>query len=187
MPEIPHDHLVALLRRIQSGDPEAEQELFVKGNLLEKISMMVRHRIQDPPEAQQELVSDIVMSLLLSLRKGMFDPEKGSLGTYAYGVARNKIRNYYRPSVSNKRQGTTLMENHLIFEDNRLEEAEITRAMERVLKNLAPRYREVIILRYYEELSINEIARRIHLTPKQVYSRIHYGLELIRAEIDKLK
>ncbi|MCB0258988.1 MAG: sigma-70 family RNA polymerase sigma factor [Calditrichaeota bacterium] len=187
MPEIPHDHLVALLQRIQSGDPEAEQELFVKGNLLEKISMIVRHRIQDSPEAQQELVSDIVMSLLLSLRKGMFDPEKGSLGTYAYGVARNKIRNYYRPSVSNKRQGTTLMENHLIFEDNRLEKAEVTHVMERVLKNLAPKYQEVIIMRYYEELSVNEIARRINLTPKQVYSRIHYGLELIRSEIDKLE
>lgn len=187
MTERPELDESALLKRIASGDSEAEQLLFEHFKLYDKIRMMVRHRIQAEPDAEADLISDIIASLLINLRKGMFDPEKGSLGNYAFGIARNRIRNYLRPTEVIKRQTSEIDETHQIYEDLSLENSETAEVLSRSIKNLAIKYQQVLMLRYYENYSIPEIADQLGLSATQVYSRIHYALELLEVELEKIE
>lgn len=185
MPEDMQHSEANLLSRIKKGDQEAERILFEQFDLYRRIGMMVRQRIQASPEEQNDLVSEIVMSLLINLRKGMLDAGKGSVGTYAYGIARNKIRNYLRPSSVVKRRGEALEETHLIMEDNTLEKAETAKVLSKTIKNLSFKYQKVLMMRYYDGLAIPEIAAQLKLQKTQVYSQIHYALQLLEVELKK--
>jgi RNA polymerase sigma factor (sigma-70 family) len=57
-----------------------------------------------------------------------------------------------------------------------------TRSLEEALRRLSGPHREVLVLRFYEELKIGEIAARLGLSKGTVKSRLHYAL----AETQKL-
>ncbi|MBI3432466.1 MAG: sigma-70 family RNA polymerase sigma factor [Hydrogenophilales bacterium] len=50
----------------------------------------------------------------------------------------------------------------------------------RALESLPPHYREMVLLRDFEELSIRELAQRLVLTPAAVKSRLHRARQLMR-------
>lgn len=52
------------------------------------------------------------------------------------------------------------------------------------LRSLDIDHRIVLVLRYYEDLAIDEIAARLDERPGTVRSRIHYGLRALRASLD---
>jgi RNA polymerase sigma-70 factor (ECF subfamily) len=56
------------------------------------------------------------------------------------------------------------------------------------VRSLSPEHREVIVLRYYENLKIQEIAERIGVSAGTVKSRLHYGIrhlgQIIPAEMN---
>jgi RNA polymerase sigma-70 factor (ECF subfamily) len=54
----------------------------------------------------------------------------------------------------------------------------------RALHALTPEQRIVIVLRYWRELSIEEISERLRIPSGTVRSRLHYALRTLRSEID---
>lgn len=50
----------------------------------------------------------------------------------------------------------------------------------RALESLPPHYREIILLRDFEERSIRELAQQLALTPTAVKSRLHRARQLMR-------
>lgn len=56
--------------------------------------------------------------------------------------------------------------------------------LRRALDRLSPDHRIVIVLRYFEELSVPEISVRSGLREGTVKSRIHYALRELRAALD---
>jgi RNA polymerase sigma-70 factor (ECF subfamily) len=52
------------------------------------------------------------------------------------------------------------------------------------LSTLSPDHRIVIALRYFRDLPIDEIARRVGVPPGTVQSRLHYALKRLHAVID---
>ena len=51
--------------------------------------------------------------------------------------------------------------------------------MQRVLSVLPAKYRAVLVLRYWHDLSYDEIAEALHLTPALVKARLHRARELV--------
>jgi RNA polymerase sigma-70 factor (ECF subfamily) len=58
-------------------------------------------------------------------------------------------------------------------------------AIGRALSKLTPEQRIVIVLRYWRDLSIEEIAERVRIPSGTVRSRLHYGLRTLKADIDR--
>ena len=52
------------------------------------------------------------------------------------------------------------------------------------LWKLNPEHRAVLFLRYFEDLTVDQIARRIGVREGTVKSRLHYGLERLRRAYD---
>ncbi len=58
-------------------------------------------------------------------------------------------------------------------------------ALRAALRELDVAHRTVLVLRYWEDLPIEEIARRVGERPGTVKSRLHYGLQALRAVLER--
>jgi RNA polymerase sigma-70 factor (ECF subfamily) len=56
--------------------------------------------------------------------------------------------------------------------------------LERRFHRLSPEHRAIVVLRHYRYWSPDEIARALDLPPGTVASRLHYGMNALRAALD---
>ena len=161
-----------LIRRSQEGDGEAfhallerhRQVLFGTAYLLTRDS----HRAED-------LVQEALIRIwrgLPTLRSG------GSFKAWVMRVLVNEAMSMHRK----KRVEQTQMDDALLMpEDGAEVENEVLReeerqALQRGLERLGEDHRQVVVLHYYAELSIPEIARTLGCREGTVKSRLHRAL-----------
>ena len=106
--------------------------------------------------------------------------EREHIKAWLYTVARNECRDYHRQFWNrNVDIGYVPQENQkagsLQIED------EETEQLVEALRKLSFRYREVIVLYYYEEYGTSEIAKMLHTSVNTVKSRLRRGREKLAA------
>jgi RNA polymerase sigma-70 factor (ECF subfamily) len=110
-----------------------------------------------------------------------FDPAKGSLESFLYGIARNLVRVV-------RRQGPVEEQVDQAFEPDVLGDlisGETTTALHRTVRELPERYRDVIILCDLEERSYEDVARLIGHPVGTVRSRLHRARALLAAKLKR--
>lgn len=179
----------SLIEKIVSGDTDAENRLFL--HFKERIEFLVRVRLRGKVSAddQQDIISEAKQAILLSLRKGGFDPSKGKpLEAYIAGIVSNIVAMYFR-NLSKEKPTADIDSYHSIQSlDNPLKEIIDSEKKEKLrwaLSQLDHKYQEVLLLRVYDELSIEEIANKIGIEKPRVSERINYALKLILKELKK--
>jgi len=131
----------------------------------------------------QDLVQETFLQALRSAHR--FRGES-ALSTWLYGI----LRNLYRRHVRQQRR--LVYEEELVlnepFPSDAVSEsdqdfcaAKITEA----LQQLSPDHREVIVLRYYQNLRIDEIAALTRLSKGTVKSRLHYAVRCLERLIPR--
>jgi len=178
-----------LAESVANGDSQAETGLFLRFG--EQIKLMVQARLKRkmPAEDREDLVSEIQQATLLSLRRGGYDPATGkSLGAYIAGIAIHVVGQYFR-----KKQKAGIVQSGLRLEAqadspdklSELLDDERHATLRRCLGRLKPQYKEVLLLRIYEQRSIEEIAAQLNLDRRRVSERIHYAFKLLLKECQK--
>ncbi len=169
-----------LIDRIKMGDLEAENELFEAFKVVERVQVMINARVQVAREDKNDLIAEVLQALILGLRNGRFEPSKGPFGSYLWGIARNKIRDYFRRCKN--RKTSTLMEEPIAKSntDSSIYREEKNALIQMKVDSLEDKYRDVVKMKYFEELPVSEIAIRLNLIPKQVYNRLNYSIRLLR-------
>lgn len=56
--------------------------------------------------------------------------------------------------------------------------------LERALNRMKPKYRHVLILKYYQDMTVTEIAKVLDCPEGTVKTRLHQGLKLLRQKIE---
>lgn len=169
-----------LIDRIKMGDFEAENELFEEFKVVDRVQVMINARVQTAREDKNDLIAEVLQALILGLRNGRYDPTKGPFGSYLWGIARNKIRDYFRRCKSRK---TSAMAEEPVAKghtDSGIYQEEKSAQLQMQVDSLEDKYREVVKMKYFEELPVSEIALRLNLIPKQVYNRLNYSIRLLR-------
>jgi RNA polymerase sigma-70 factor (ECF subfamily) len=177
-----------LVKRIQSSDAAAENELFqkYKGPIFWKICRQVK----TDSENIKDLAGEIYLAILEGLRKQSFQPEKWeNLEAYIWGVTNNKIRDWFKKE---KRENKIFSDDPppeeiaAASEEYLLESEELGTLLRTCLKTLEPQYKEALELRYFNELSVQEISAQLGMPPRRVSERIHYALKLLRKAFQKM-
>lgn len=174
-------------QRIQDGDSAAEQELFRRYK--DAIFWKICRRLKTDPENIKDVAGEVYLALVEGLRKPSFQPEEWeSLEAYIWGVANNKIRDWFK---NEKRKNQIFAgdppEEIAAFADEYLLEAEeLENLLRTCLETLEPKFKEVLDLRYFNELSVQEISARLGIPTRRVSERIHYALKLLRKAYQKL-
>ena len=160
------------VQRCCDGHPEDFRELVgrYQGLLLSYLSSRLHDRLQAEEAAQESFVR--AFTSLKKLRK----PE--SFGAWLLGIAGRVAKEQFRDWIRFRREseiaqamGTHNVEHH---EDNRLDEA---------IAVLPETYRQVILLRYYEELTCQEVARRLEMPLGTVTNTLSRAYTLLRQEL----
>ncbi|HLP15652.1 MAG TPA: sigma-70 family RNA polymerase sigma factor [Bacteroidota bacterium] len=153
-----HDDELDLVERFQAGDEQAFNTLTLRYQ--EKIYWVVRRMIPDHDEAD-DVVQDVFIRAYHSLKS--FKGES-SVYTWLYRIAVNLSLNEIRRRKIRKTfsldENTT--EQHRSYEDSPVEEIEKQEQaalIRQAIDRLPEKQKKVFILRYYEEMPYEEIAK----------------------------
>jgi RNA polymerase sigma-70 factor (ECF subfamily) len=179
----------SLTDNIVAGDIDAENRLFL--HFKERIEFLVRARLRNKVSSddQQDIISEAKQAILLSIRKGGFDHSRGKpLEAYIAGIVSNVVAMYFR-NLTKEKPTADIDSYHLIESpDNPLTkiiDSEKKEKLRLALSKLDNKYQEVLLLRVYDELSIEEIANKIGVEKRRVSERINYAFKLILKELKK--
>ncbi len=146
-------------------------------------------------EASLDLTSEAFFKALRSLRR--FDPRKGSFTTWLFAIASREVAMHFRrlgragkhtaaggffgPEAGEVR-GSVPAE---IIEDARreMERCEDAVVLIPLLRELAPKYREVIFLRFFEDRPLEEIAAMLGRPLGTVKAQCHRGLKILKGRM----
>lgn len=180
---------VLLISKIVAGDTNAEAQLILK--FRERIEFLVRVKLKGKVSRfdRDDIFSDIQNAVLTSIRKNGFDQSKGKpLEAYIAGVASNVIAMYFRKLKTTKPAEDINKYQNLNDDNNPLTlilNEEKKNEIQLCLNKLQPKYREILLMRIYEELSIEQISDQLNLEKRRVSERINYALKLLLKELKK--
>jgi len=149
-----------------------KKPLFEKKIIL-KLKNFIIKKVSNPEEAEEILEETLVSaSDCLELYSG-----KSSFFTWLCGIAKHEIADFYR-----KKKIKTILFSKLPWLENLASEAlgpeqiilreETIKKAEKTLKTLSEGYQRVLRLKYYQGLSVKEIARQLNETVKAIESRL---------------
>jgi RNA polymerase sigma-70 factor (ECF subfamily) len=180
MPEPPDDQLY---RRLRSGDGLAFTELYGRwqGPL---------YRFALRMSGQPALAEDVVHEVFMTLIRGQagFDPARGPLGAYLYGVARHQLQR----RLARERTYVPLPEDDAgepaqpdpdtdpLAELTRRERVDRVRS---AVRSLPLPYRETLVLCDLQALSYDEAARALECSPGTIRSRLHRARRLLLSKL----
>tara|TARA_B100000902_G_C27274875_1_gene898273 strand:+ start:306 stop:908 length:603 start_codon:yes stop_codon:yes gene_type:complete len=175
--------LILINRALDSGDPKAYNELMKLYR--DPIYFMLYEKVGD-----QELAKDLTIEALGKAFKKLhlYTPEY-AFSTWLYTVARNNCVDYLRkhklPTISidkmmldedGKRNTFDIISKSLNPEE-KMEKKQRIAILRQIVDKLRPKYRDLVKLRYFKELSYEEIAETLQVPLGTVKAQLHRSRE----------
>ena len=169
-----------LLLRLKKKDPEAFSEIY--NFYVTPVYRFIYFKVSSKQDAE-DITSEVFLKTWQFVTES--DDEIENLRALLYRIARNLvIDSYRRKATQNLTQDAEVLE---AVPDERqqrlLEQAESSvemKSIEHVLRKMKDEYRELIILRYVEDLSISEIAEVLGKSKGSVRVQLHRALKIAR-------
>ena len=129
----------------------------------EKVFRYVRGRVRNLADAE-DITSEIFFKVQTSLDS--YDEAKATLSTWIYTITHNAVCNYYRDE---SKRALILYENALYSDsdDGMMAEVEneiLKESLAKALETLTEREQDIIVLYYYHEIPLQEIAVKMGIT-----------------------
>lgn len=126
---------------------------------------------------QKEIAEDISQEVFISCYKHLDQfEERSSYKTWLYRITVNKCKDHLKSwSYKNLFSVEFSKLYTLISSDRKETEVDLDQEIFKKVMNLSLKHREVIILHYYEDLSIQEIADLLKQNPNTIKTRLHRG------------
>lgn len=168
-----------LLQKINEGDPSAFEKVYYAH--VDEIYRFVKLRVNSK-ETAQDITSDIFF------KAWRFIKEKGTpilnMRAFLFKIARNLIIDHIRKE---KEPLLPLEENIFIVGKSTLEEKTdislMNEHLKTALKKLSSSYQELIILRYIEELSLDEISHILGKNKNSLSVGINRALSALKQHL----
>lgn len=182
-PEVSDDQL---LRLAKAGEREAFGALYGR---YQHIVYRFARAMTGSSDVAEDVTQEVFVVLIRDL--GRYDPNRGALSTYLYGVARNVSRHRLRRDrrfLSMDVAGITTSEDARPDDPaGSLVSAQTIERLRRALVMLPTRYREVIVLCDLHELPGPVVAGIVGITASAVRSRLHRGRRMLKQRIQRLE
>jgi RNA polymerase sigma-70 factor (ECF subfamily) len=174
----PHDADVDLLRRVAQRDATAVRELLDGPGAV--LYGFVFARVGGDQAAAEDIVQETLFEAVKSAASFRGD---AALSTWVCAIARRRLARYYererREEVA--RSGLTLVPDAA---GDSVGEIEGREEMIRALGQLPPLHRQVLVLKYLDDLSVSEIAKVVDRSRVQVQSLLQRARDGLRRELE---
>ncbi len=169
-----------LIRRIKGGDVGALDILV--NEYYEMIYRFCYCKLNGDTFTAADITQDVFASLIENIKEYRFF---GKFKNYIFTIAINKCKNYYKKSK-------TLPVDIASFEIRsdipdlleKIEKEEMSLRIKRILGKLPDYQKDVIILRFYHEMKVKDIAAVTGVSLPTAKSRLRQGMEKIRTMME---
>jgi RNA polymerase sigma-70 factor (ECF subfamily) len=165
-----------LVLRCQTGDEAAFAELVARYG--PRLGYFLRKMLGDPHSAE-DMLQEVWIAVFRGLPR-LADPK--AFPAWVYRIARDRAWRTLRKRRPNQR---SLIEDDLIEEYDDAFSPEDARAIHAGLDTLASEHREVLVLRFLEDMSYDDIANVVGCQLGTVRSRIHYAKRALRRALEQ--
>lgn len=169
-----------LALRCQTGDPEAFADLIA---VMERPLLYYATSLTGNQDAALDVLQDVWLKVLHGIRNLK---DSGSLKPWLYaithGVAVDRFRRQYKRDKAEQSQ----LDDLLNVEEPTFDEQD-AKAVHHALSRLGVKHREVLVLHFLQDLSIQEIANVVGCSEGTVKSRIHYAKRQMKQILEGVK
>lgn len=161
-----------LMKRYQNGDAEAFNELFRR--YAKKIYTYLKRRIYNRVDLE-----DAFQNVFMKIHKhrAHYDPSLPP-GPWIYTITKNVSLNYQKQRVARSLESTNAEQAHQHY-------SQVAPSLEGPdLSILSEKCRTAIELRFYEDLSFDEMARRLQVTPQNARKIVSRSIRKLKAALD---
>jgi RNA polymerase sigma-70 factor (ECF subfamily) len=141
------------------------------------VSFKVRKSLGSQTPDWEDVVNEIMTQVVEKVTKGEFRGES-SIGTFIYTITSRRIVDFIRQKTRVLKGGPEPAPWPDPCED--AEARERARLVAGAVQQLKPKFKEVLNLYYYQELSRDEVAARLGISPRRVSERLNYAQKLLR-------
>jgi len=173
-----------LVEKWQHGDVNAFETLYRQ---YEKLVFRTAYLITGSKEAAEDALQEVFLSVWKS--RHTFDPSKGKLTTWLHRItvnqcSREKARKI-PAAVSLEEKGIDLpeMKHKSHPEDVLINKLECDRLL-RAMNKLDTKHRSVLVLRYFNDLSYQEIVEALEIPLGTVKSRLNQSLRYLKEQMN---
>jgi RNA polymerase sigma-70 factor, ECF subfamily len=178
-----------LVKKIKKGDRDAFAQLVELYK--DKIYQLAYRMVGNKQEAE-----DIAQEAFLRVFANIDQYDPGyKFSTWIYRIATNLSIDHLRKrkqvySIDRQGDGTDDIDWHERIADQapnpeeQLVKGELQEQVQQALSNLTPKYRSIMILRYIEDLSLQEISEVVKLPVTTIKTRIHRGREALKQKLN---
>jgi RNA polymerase sigma-70 factor (ECF subfamily) len=168
------------------GDADIWQD-FISREIPQLYGMFMRR--WPNPSLAEELVQRTVFDAVRG--RGSYDPSKGSLEEWIFGIARNNIRlemrrRASRPSVDGDISTYIETIDTEPLPDEVLEQKETAEIVQAALDRLESKEQTVLKRKYIENLSALDIGRQMGISEKAVHSLLYRARVSLREELKRM-
>jgi RNA polymerase sigma-70 factor (ECF subfamily) len=182
-----------LLKRAQAYEEQAIAELY--DHYAPHIYSYLYRRVHDAQLAE-DLTSDVFVRVLQALQSEQF--WHTSFRAWLYRIAHNQVIDHYRQQTRQQTQMPQFpIEEHLEtadIEENgsnpaddldaRHDARDVVYGLEAALNQLTPEQQQVLVLRFGEQMKIQEVAEVMHKTNGAIEALQHRALAALRRMLD---
>ena len=166
-----------LLLRCQMGDKDALAELIGR---YERPLRYFINRLLDNSELTEDIFQDTWLTVIRRIH-GL--REVDAFPAWLYRIARNKVYQQLRIKKNASRLDENVPVENQVKDD--VFSGEDAAKIHRCLKELPLEYREVLMLRFLEQMSYEQISKVLNCKLGTVRSRLHYAKIALKKELEK--
>ena len=126
----------------------------------DKVFAYVRKHVNNIADAE-DLCEDVFVKIYSKI--DTFDSKKASLSTWIYAMTSNTVIDFYRTNHIHSEIPEDLAEDKSLIEDEVLN-GESLELLAKALKSLPREQMDIIVLRYYKGLTLQEVAEQVGLS-----------------------
>jgi len=166
-----------LIQSLQQNSQNAvEQLVALYGNRLLRSAYLICGNEADA----QDIVQETFISAIKSIQKFQ---SRSKLYTWLHGILINVAHNFRRKQKRFISLEEIPEQSELSEVQNQIDKAITSTFLVDKINELPPKHREIITLRYFEQMKIREIAQHLKLTKGTVKSRLHYAIKYLREKV----
>src|SRR3989344_7483888 len=159
------------VKRILSGDRAAVSALY--RTYQPRLARYIHSKVASAPDAE-ELIQDALFGFLEALRDYT---GRASIKTFLYAIANHKIVDYYRRKkikqvVFSQVPQLESLVSPLLTPEEHLDLIHMKEKIHNTLGRIVPQYRQLLVYKYLEDMSVSAIAKKYTATVKSVESRL---------------
>lgn len=138
-----------------------------------KLSRFIAGKIANPADAE-EVLQDTLYAFLEAIRDFQ---GKSNIQTFLFSICQHKVIDYYRRkklkhAVFSQMPQLEAIISPLVSPEEQLDAVLVREKIHAVLGRLLPRHRQILMLKYLDGLSVEEIAKHLAMTFKSVESQL---------------